>query len=266
MKTKLLSFIFTMVLFTSILNAQTKIWDFGNDTTTWPVSAGIPNTGPIIVDNLGLHPVIGGTANFAAINANVYTFTDGFTTVNRFQLNGGGSTGGTYLPTQRYLFVNVSGACTINVWFRTGGSGARNLFITDGTNLIATAGSSTSGDAFILTGTISAAQAAAGKIYVYGDTACNLYKMSVVGATVTTTLANPNFQTESTVNVFSNGSQISIANVLSKTQVEVYSMTGALVKSFTTDTDTSFDMLSSGVYVVNVASAEGKKTVKVAVK
>lgn len=265
MKTKLLSLIFTMVLTSSITNAQTKTWDFGNDTTNWPLSSGIGSS-ELIVDNLGLFP-IPTNANFGAVTENNYTFAaDGFTAVKRFQLNGGGSpAAGTYLPTQRYLYFTASGACTVKIWFRTGGSGSRNLFITDGTNLIATAGSSTSGDGIILTGSVSAAQAAAGKIYIYGDQASNLYKMTVTGATVTTLNVN-DFKAGSSVNIFCKGNQVHISNVISNTQVDVYSLTGALVKSFKTDADTSFDSLNTGIYIVNVTSAEGKKAVKIAIR
>jgi hypothetical protein len=43
-------------------------------------------------------------------------------------------------------------------------------------------------------------------------------------------------------------------------------MTGALVKSFTTSSDTDFELLNSGLYIVNVNSNEGQKSVKVLVK
>lgn len=265
MKTKLLSLIFAMVLSSSATNAQTKTWDFGNDTTNWPLGSGIGSS-ELIVDNLGLFPIPTNT-NFGAVTENSYTFAaDGFTAVKRFQLNGGGSpAAGTYLPTQRYLYFTASGACTVKVWFRTGGSGSRNLFITDGTNLIATAGSSTSGDGIILTGSVSAAQATAGKIYIYGDQSSNLYKMTVTGATVTTLDVN-DFHAGSSVNVFSNGKQVHVSNVISSTQVDVYSITGALIKSFKTNSDTSFDSLNAGFYIVNVQSEEGRKVVKVVIQ
>lgn len=265
MKTKLLSSIFAFALFAGASFAQTKTWDFGNDTTNWPLSAGI-GTSEMVVDNLGLFP-ISTNANFGAVTENTYTFAaDGFSVVKRFQLNGGGSAGGSYLPTQRYLYFTASGACTVKVWFRTGGSGSRNIFITDGTNLIATGGSSTSGDAVILTGNVSAAQASAGKIYIYGDQASNIYKITVTGATVNTTLGTNDFKNNSSVNVFSSGKQINIANVQSSTQVDVYNITGALVKSVKTDSDTSFDSLTTGFYIVRIKSEEGQKAVKVAIK
>lgn len=266
MKTKLLSLLLTTVLFTGSINAQTKTWDLGNDTTHWPLTAGIGSS-EMVVDNLGLFPTTSNT-NFGAVNASPYTFTalDGFSAANRWQLNGGGSAAaGTFLPTQRYLYFTATGACTVKVWFRTGGSGARNMLITDGTSLIATAGSSTSGDAFILTGNVTAAQAAAGKIYIYGDTANNLYKITVTGATVNTTLATQSFN-QSKLNVVAANKQVNISNVTSNTEVNVYNMTGALVKTLKIDADTTFDLPNSGLYVVNVKSAEGEKSVKVAIK
>ena len=278
MKTKLLSISLMMVLFTSITNAQ-KTWDFGNDTTTWPVTgSGVGTIGAdtqAVIDNLGLFSndpsASGDIVNFGSINASSAAFTDGFTAVNRFQLNGGGNTSTTGflpMPAQRYVFFDVSGACTVKVWFKTGSNGTvRNVYVTDGTNVVGSAASNSGGntDLVILTATYTGA---AHRLYVYAGVseACNLYKMSVTGATVNTTLANTDFQTESAVNVYSTGSQIYLSNVISKTQVEVYSITGALVKSFSTEADTNFDVSSTGVYIVNVKSAEGQKSVKLVVQ
>lgn len=261
MKKKLLLFSLTVVAFATISNAQTKVWDFGNDTTTWPLSAGI-GSNEIVVDNLGLFPIATNT-NFGAITANSYTFAaDGFSSVNRFQLNGGGSAGASYLPVQRYIYFTATGACTVKIWFRTGGSGSRNMFITDGTDLIATAGSSTSGDGVILTGNVTATQAAAGKIYIYADQSCNLYKLEVTGATVNTTLSSDSFTSELNADVFTNNNQVSIANLSSDTKINVYNITGQLVKSTNSSTDLSFE-LNQGFYIINLESTEGKKTVKV---
>jgi predicted nucleic acid-binding Zn ribbon protein len=261
MKKKLL--LLSLVVYATISSAQTKIWDFGNDTTTWPLSAGI-GLSEMVVDNLGLFPIPTNT-NFGAVTANTYTFTaDGFTAVNRFQLNGGGSAGTSFLPTQRYLYFTATGACTVKIWFRTGGSGSRNMFITDGTSLIATAGSSTSGDGIILTGNVSAAQAAAGKIYIYADQSCNLYKLEVTGATVNTTLSSESFQSELKADVFTNNNQVSVSNITEATEINVYSITGQLVKSLNTSTDVDFELNASGFYIVNMKSSEGKKSVKIA--
>lgn len=274
MKTKLLSISLMMMLFTSITNAQ-KTWDFGNDQVTWPATAsGVGTIGAstqTVIDNLGLFsndPANSAIVNFGAVNTSATTYSDGYTSAYRFQMNGAGypSAGGFLaMPTQRYMFFDVNGACTIKVWFKTGSGGTvRNMFISNGSAAIGT-GTSNSGsntDTVIFT----AAAAAAGRYYIYGDAACNVAKVQVTGATVNTTLANTDFQTESAVKIYSTGSQIYLSNIVSKTQVEVYSITGALVKSFNTEADTNFDVATTGVYIVNVKSAEGQKSVKLVVQ
>jgi hypothetical protein len=269
MKKTLLTFLFTMLFSATYLNAQTKTWDFSN-TTIWPLSAGI-GMNEMVVDGLGLFPIATNT-NFGAVNASAATFSDGFTAANRFQLNGGGGGSvGNLLPIQRYVYFTVNGACTVKVWFKTGSNGnARTVLCTNGTTLL---GSGTSGtvagpdDLVIFTATVSAAAAAVGKIYIYGDTtSSNLYKIEVTGATVNTPALGLNNFELNAVNVFSNGKQINVLNVTSETQVNVYNMTGALVKSFATSSDTNFELLNSGLYIVNVNSAEGQKSVKVIVK
>jgi hypothetical protein len=267
MKTKLLSLIFTTVLFTCTMNAQTKTWDFGNDLTTWPLSAGIGSE-QLIVDNLGLFPIPTNT-NFGAVTANSTTFSDGFTAVRRFQMNGAGYPSGPFqaMPTQRFLHFDVSGPCTVKVWFKTGSNGtSRTIYVSNGTASIGseTTNSGSNTDNAIVTATYTGAAA---KLYVYGDAACNLYKVTVSGATVSTpALSTDNFQSELAVNVLAANKQVSITNIISSTQVDVYNLNGALVKSIKTDVDTSFDLLNAGVYIVNVKSAEGEKSVKVLLK
>ncbi|QBZ98891.1 T9SS type A sorting domain-containing protein [Flavobacterium sangjuense] len=276
MKTKLLSITLMMVLFTSITKAQTKIWDFGNDTTTWPVTgSGVGTIGAdtqAVIDNLGLFSndpsASGDIVNFGSINASAASFSDGFTAVNRFQLNGAGypSAGGFIpMPTQRYIFFDVNGACTVKVWFKTGSNGTvRTVYVTDGTATVGSGASNSGGNADLVIVTANAT--AAGRYYIYADAACNLYKVSVVGATVNTVLANNDFQTTSPVKAYTNGRQIHLSNVLSKTQVEVYSVTGALIRTINTEADTSFDVLNAGVYILKIKSEEGQKSVKVVVQ
>lgn len=264
MKTKLLFTSLLMILFTSISSAQSKTWNFGNDTATWPISTGIGNN-TIVVDNLGLFPIATNT-NFGAVNANAASFSDGFTAVNRFQLNGGGYPSGAFqaMPTQRYLFMDVSGPCTVSVWFKTGSNGAvRTLYVSDGTAAVgsATTNSGSNADLAILTANYTGG---AGRLYIYADTACNLYKVTVTGATVNTVLANDTFE-KSLTNVFSNGKKVFLSNVTTDTKVNVYTMTGSLVKSFNTNSDTNFE-LNQGFYIVNVKSEEGEKSTKIVVE
>jgi hypothetical protein len=273
MKTKLLSLIVTMVLGTGITHAQ-KTWDFGNDHTTWPNGSGYP-TGTVI-DNLGLYGSAPGAespiTNFGTITSNNATFADGYTATSRFQLNGAGFSGTTPLaaPTQRFLYFDVSGSCTVKVWFKTGSNGAtRTVYVSDGTTILGsgTSNSGTNNDFVIFTATYTGGPK---QLYVYGGAANNLYKMQVSGASVSgpgpVALSSEEFKAASSLKVFANQKQVSVANVTSATQVDVYSLTGALVKSFNTNSDVSFDLASTGLYIVNLTSAGGQKSVKVLVE
>ena len=261
MKKKLLLLILPAFMAVASVQAQTKVWDFGNDANTWPLSSGIGNE-QTIVDNLGLFPIPTNT-NFGAVTNNSSSFDDGYTSERRFQMNGGGgATEGSFMPSQRFLFFDVSGNCAVKVWFRPGSNGSqRTLFVTNGTSLVGSGTSNSDGntDYVIFTANYSGA---ATRLYIYGDAANNLYKIEVTGATVsTTTLGSDDFQ-QNNVNVFTNGQMMSIANVVSATDVIVYSITGALVKSFKTSTDVDLQ-LNSGFYIVKLNSQEGSKTVKV---
>lgn len=268
MKTKLRLATFTMILFAGLSNAQTKTWDFGNDQTTWPESTGI--TTETVVDKLGLFPIATNT-NFGAITLNNATFPDEYTATHRFQLNGGGGvTAPDYMPTQRYLYFDVDGACTVKVWFKTGSNGAaRSVFVTDGTALVGSATTNTGDNLDLAIITANYTSATGGRLYVYGDgAASNLYKVVVSGANVTTgdVAGVDENQFLASANVFSAGKLVYVSNVISHTQLDIYSMTGALVKSVHTDEDMSLDFLTAGLYIANVKSAEGQKSVKLLVQ
>ena len=108
-------------LISTCLSAQItlpKTWDFGNDTATWPLSSGtgVPD---VVIDQLGLYANASGSiTNMGAVTANSYTFSDGYSTVNRLQLNGAGYSSGSFstTPTQRYLYFDVTGTVTIKLW------------------------------------------------------------------------------------------------------------------------------------------------------
>lgn len=263
MKTKLLSITTLLLLWVNSSIGQTKIWDFGNDTTTWPLSSGIGTT-EIIVDNLGLFPIPTNT-NFGAVNASGASFSDGFTAVNRFQLNGAGYPSGPFLamPTQRYLYADVSGACTVKLWFKTGSNGAvRTMYVTDGVSTIGSesTNSNGNGDLAILTANYTGA---AGRLYIYGGASCNLYKLEITGASVNTTLNSSSFQNELDVVVFSSKNKVSISNLMGLNEINVFAISGQLVKSISTSKDSlDFELSSKGFYIVNILSSEGEKSVK----
>jgi len=270
MKQKLLLFILPVLLFTATLQAQTKVWDFGNDTTTWPLSTGIGES-EMVIDQLGLFPITGKT-NFGAVNASNADFTifsgETYTAVQRFQMNGGGGvdpTSGGYLPVQRYLYFDVDGACTVKVWFKTGSNGGtRTIFVTDGSSLVGSESTNdsgtggTNGDLAIL----NTNYGSAGRLYIFGDQSNNLYKVEVTGANVTTpTLGLDSKISPVTTNVQGIGNRVYVSNVKTSSEVKIYSITGALVKSFKTNNDVDF-ALKSGLYIATIKTNEGQKSVK----
>ena len=290
MKKTLLLLILPMLFAVSYVNAQTTVWDFGKSTSSindaaavaaWPLTPTTAPTGTIaadteaVIDKLGLYsnnPANSDITNFGAVTASGATFTDGYIATNRFQLNGGGagSSTGVLLPTQRYVYFTVDGACTVKVWFKTGSNGtARTVLCTNGSTLLGsgTANSGTNGDLVIFSVNISSVQAAVGKIYIYGDgTSNNLYKIEVTGANVTTpALSTSSFQKELDITVYAKQNKIFLSNLKSSTKVNVYNVLGSLVKSIQADADTSLD-INSGVYIVNAKSADGEKSVKVIVQ
>lgn len=238
-----------------------KTWDFANDTTNWPLSSGI-GVVEKTVDQLGLYSHSQNSAvNFGAITANSYTFPDGFSTVNRLQLNGAGFTSGNFstTPTQRYLYFDVAGTATVKVWFRSGtNSAARTVFVTDGTAILGQATTDTAGTGVVITApkTSTATQ----RIYVYGDTACNIYKITVESGTLATVDAS-----KSAASIFSVGNQVHVKNLNVNTNISVYTMNGALVKTLSSKSDVAFD-LKPGIYMINTTSEKGNKSQKVSVK
>ncbi|NHN25817.1 T9SS type A sorting domain-containing protein [Flavobacterium jejuense] len=260
MKTKLLYSIFTLVLFSSISIAQTKVWDFGNDTTNWPLD-GTGIAGNEINDNLGIYMGVSSLNNIGIIEASPKTFPDTYAGANRFKLNGAGYSGSTFqaMPTQRYVYFATAGNCTITVWFRTGGSGTRTLYVTDGSSIVGSLAGTNSSDGLILQTTYTGG---ATNLYIYGDQSSNLYKIEVTGALGTTTLDSDAFKNGLSVNVYGADNQIHLSNITSETKVNVYSLTGQLIKSLNTSIDTNFE-LTKGFYIINMESNEGKKSVKI---
>lgn len=278
---KTLLFLTSCALFTSVnIFAQTKTWDFGNDRVLWPASAGYSTE--TIVDNLGIYPgasvtdfgkvTSGSWGTALSALSDTYSTTTGY----RFQTAGTGIVSTTYsaavaandfFPYQRFLYFNVSGACTIKVWFKPGTNGTqRTLYVTDGTSLIGYGTTNTAPYADQTIATINYTNNSPKRLYIYSDNGMNLFKIEVTGATVsTTTLATSELASKNSISIFSSGSQVFVSKVSGDTKVNVYNTTGQLVKSFNTKSDTSFD-LKPGLYIVNAKSDKGEKSQKVIVK
>lgn len=271
MKKKLL-YLTSILLFSAAINAQTKVWDLGGNVAPWytAVSPGSAITSNTVIDNLGLQPQGGtGTANFGILEASVKTFstTPGYTSVNRFKLNGaGGVLAPLCLPVQRFLYFAAAGSISVEVLFIGGGSGNRTLYVTDGTNVLGSLTATESTTPQILTTNFATVN---GNVYIYGDQSCNLYRITVTGPLGTTqllsSLSNDSFQKESPIVVSARNGKINLSNVKSSTKVSVYNVLGSLVKSIQADADTSLD-INSGVYIVKTKSVNGEKSVKVMVQ
>jgi hypothetical protein len=66
-------------------------------------------------------------------------------------------------------------------------------------------------------------------------------------------------------NVQAAGNRIYVSNVKSTSEINIYSITGALVKSFKTNEDTNFSF-KSGLWIATVKTFEGQKSVKLLIK
>ena len=284
MKKTLLTLLFTTLISATYVNGQvTRTWVFPS-----PVTTAVPGSTPFVspgtafldttlVDGLTIVPGAGVTTFGVTAGSNVTFAADTTIFTGNFKFGGAGfaspvtatemlSPTANFMPTQRYVsFPVAAGTTSVKVWFKTSSGGAlRSVVCTDGvawkTYVTTTtdAANQSAADQGILNATYTGG---AGTLYLFSEAGANLYKIVVNGPA----LGLNDFQSES-VNVFSNGKQINVFNVISETQVNVYSMTGALVKSFATSSDANFELLNSGLYIVNVKSAEGQKSVKVLVK
>lgn len=202
MKQKLHIYFFVCVLlgFSKLSTAQTTTWDFTTSNPSWAATG--MGTSPIeIIDSkgLGLHG-IATNANFAAWNTTSSSTwaspNDPYSAATvRVQTNGAGFAAGANesLPTQRYFFIQVDQACTVKVWFKSGSGGAqRSVIVSDGTTNYGKVTANTGATGVPADGAfLSASVTKAGTFYIYGDAAVNIFQIQVVGATVSTSPANP---------------------------------------------------------------------------
>lgn len=245
-------------------NAQSKTWDF-SDTSKFPAGA-------IAADKTvdGLSFVTGGSSLTIATNS-LAVFEDVYAPTQRLQFGGNsysGSTnpaiGTTAMPTRRYIQFAVSDKAVIKFYARGGGAG-RSILISDAAgkvlNVTTFAGNGTADIAvtsYTYTGTAGNLIIAAGG----GDN--SLYKIEYKD---NSSLAVSGAISELKSTVFSSGNRIFVKDLESRnTQVSVFSASGVLVKSFKTYSNADFDIYTKGVYVVNLKSEAGEKSVKVMIK
>ena len=244
-------------------NDPDVVWDFGNDTTNWPEDPSGESEN-IVRDNLGLYPG-DEISNFAVIESSPKTWEDGYVGENRFKLNGGGSidpTNDEFMPEQRFVYFAVDGDVTIDIWFRTGGSGTRTLYITDGSAIVGEL-SADNTDPIKLSASYTGGPT---NLYIFGSNSCNLYKIEVTGDVGTTsTLGVEKYKNTISTNIKAAGDRIYITDVQDKTEVNIYDLTGRLVKSFTTQQEMDFNF-RSGLWIATLKNSKGQKSTKLLVK
>lgn len=258
MKKSLLLLAFSVVATVGTVKAQTT-WDFG----TWANNAtGEP--APIVKNNLGLVP--GETTNFGIIEGSTATFPDGYQGTKRFKLNGGGydTTGVNTTPTKRYLVIKVNGNSELTVWYKNGSStGERTLFVGTGSAILASNPypNGTDGVKYVYQYVGPARD-----LYIYADQSLNLYKITATNVGVTTLGVN-DVRKDMKATVYTSGSKVFVSNLESKnTQINVFNANGSLVKSLTSSADSNFDINTKGLYIVNLKSEAGERSVKVLVR
>lgn len=252
MKKKLLFLVFPLFLFSGLIQAQDKIWDFGNDETNFPPGPSFTNT--VVIDGLTL---VGGGSPFATIEPNSGTWDDGYSSTNRLKSEGSSSVDASGLPTRRYLEFPVSGPVAVKLWFRFSGSGVpRAVVISDNTGAeVVRFDSVGDSDRRYIEANYTGG---AGTLLVFSENnAVNYYKLEV-----SSTLLSANDESlELTTDIKTIKDRVFISNVNSSTEIKVYNITGALVKSLNITDDFSFD-LESGIYIAKIKSNKGDKTVK----
>lgn len=260
MKKSLLLLAFAVVATVGNVQAQTT-WDFSS--SAWPVTAG--ETTATVKNNLGLVPGPATVVNFAQIEANTASFPDGYSATKRFKLNGGGftSTGVNTTPTQRYIVIKVNGNSLVNVWYKNGGGNDRTLYIGTGSSILSSKTYSNSADGLIHTYEYVGP---ARDLYIYGDTSLNIYKITATNVG-TTILGVNDVRKDMKATVYTSGNKVFLSSLESKnTQVNVFNANGSLVKTMNTSADANFELNNKGLYIVNLKSEAGEKSVKVVIR
>jgi len=268
MKQKLLFFISAMLLFVTFAVAQDRTWEIGTTSASWPIDlaqlAATSDPDPPNTYEIDGLTVFAGSSAFGGMRASSLssgTFSDAFVPDQEWTSNGS-SSGTVALPARRYFKFPVSGPSTIKVWFASNSTSiaaVRSCQIGDGVNSLGTLGSTWRQDPQIITAVYNGG--GDGNIYVSSDQSILYYKISVVDGV----LGVNDFKSPVTTNLKSYDGRIYISNVTTNTEINIYSITGALVKSFKTNTDTDFGF-KTGLWIATAKTEEGQKVVKLVVQ
>lgn len=290
MKKQLLLFILPMLLFTATMQAQIKVWNFATNTlagydnlldTNTKVEAllytgtggaitasGVANSGNVIgsfgnaatdkvfyVNDLSGDRLRGDATGITFYNIETKSIFSNFWSDvewGRMYSNGAGS------ETRRFYGFNLTAGDVISIYYYVDNAGATNTM-----NVVTPSGSSTfnvdlsgglQGQLYKLT----AAETGLYKFY------CSDFKLCVgriYEGDVTLTLGLDSKASAVSTNLQAVGNRVYVSNVKSSSEITIYSITGALVKSFKTNSDTNF-AFKSGLYIATIKTLEGQKSVK----
>lgn len=271
MKTKLLFFTLLIATISLTQNAQTKIWDFGGDPTytsaaqiaMWPVVAfNAAEATTVEKDALFLVGDSDGDKFGQIENSGGKTWdagtADEYAAINRFKFNGGSNPDANNLnPTHSYLYFPVSGPVSIKIWYRSGGSSERALFISDESSVITSVTKDGDTEAY----TITAEYNGSGEnISIYATNSFNLYKIVVTGSGAST-LSTYDIKNAIKTELKAYNNKIYVSNIDSPTEISIYSITGALIKKINTNSNTNFEM-KKGLWIAKIKTDKGEKTIK----
>lgn len=238
------------------LEAQNKVWDFGNDETNFPID-GTGVVGTEVRDGLTL---VSGGSLYARVDSNNASWPDGYSAVKRLRGEGNSSvTDG--LPTRRYMQIPVDGPVAVKLWFRfSGTSTPRAVVVSDesGNEVMRLDSTGDTDPSFIQ----ADYNGPAGNLLVFqDDNAVNYYKLEISSELLS--IDNVTLSQETQVKAIND--RIYISNVNAPTKVNIYAITGALVKSIQTSSELDFSF-NTGLYLVNIKTDEHSKTVKLVVQ
>lgn len=294
MKQKLLLSIFSMLLFATTMQAQIKVWNFATNTlagydnlldsnakveallyvgTGGAIAAsGAANTGNLIgsfgnaatdkvfyVNDLSGDRFRGDVTGITLYNIETKSIFSNFwadTEWGRMYSNGSGSN------TRRYYGFNLTAGDVISLYYYVDNAGATNTM-----NVETPSGSSTFN--------VDNSGGIVGQFYQITATETGLYKFycsdfklcmgRIYEGDVNLTLGINDKRSPVTTNIQAVSNRIYVTNVKTSSEVNIYNITGALVKTFKTNSDTDFS-LKSGLYIATVKTVEGQKIVKLLMK
>jgi hypothetical protein len=289
MKKTLLYLILPMLFAATSVNAQIKVWDFGGATVedfggyTFQNMINITNVGGVDVIPQNAWYAVGTTAGATAVNlpaaiditTGLLRWTGGVnsdrlrvlnTAITRWDTGASAGTGNYSYLTGR-IYVNSAGATSRGLWVTlTAGQEITLIARADADGGTLNFGTETASLNLAMTEYHFTATTA-GEYQIFGSVGKPSFYRLYLGnvTTPTTNLATKSFQKELDITVYAKQNKIFLSNLKSKTQVNVYNVLGALVKTAQVDSDSSLD-INSGVYIVNAKSADGEKSVKVIVQ